>query len=100
MADPLSISTALAHVEKVIAERAERHGEDPVAQLLHAQQIKRAIGHRTSETLTLTEIEAIDNIAQRLSRLTDGTPSISAWEDLVGYAIIAMVARSMVQSEK
>lgn len=92
----MNIGEALAHVEKVIADRAERHGEDPVAQLLHSQQIKRAINHRTSETLTLTEIEAIDNIAQRLSRLVDGNPSISAWEDLIGYAAIAMVARSMV----
>lgn len=95
----MNIAEALTHVEKVIAERAERHGENPVEQLLHAQNIKRAIGHRTSTDLTLTEIEAIDNIAQRLSRLVDGTPSISAWEDLIGYAVIALVARSMVTSD-
>ena len=73
--------------------RNESHG-DPVDQLSHAASLKRAIGHRDSPHLSSTEIEAIDMIAVKLSRLAKGKPILDHYLDIAGYAAIAAEARS------
>lgn len=83
----------LAAAKLVTEERNVEYGE-PVLQLTHVQQIKNAVGHKDSSKLTLAEIECIDSICVKLSRLTSGgDPKEDTWLDIIGYASIGVEAR-------
>lgn len=89
---------ACEHVAKLITgDRSATHGE-AVLQLTNVQQIKNAVGHRDSDKLTLAEIEAIDMICVKLSRLACGTPIDDHWLDIIGYAAIGVEARAMLNT--
>lgn len=92
----MKAADVLDHVRGIISLRGVTHGLDSVAHLAHAQNLKRAIGHRTNADLTMTEMEAIDMIAVKLSRLANGQPIEDHWDDIIGYAAIAREARGMV----
>lgn len=92
----MKAADVLDHVAGIISARAQTHGLDSVGQLAHAQNLKRAIGHRGNALLTMTETEAIDMIAVKLSRLANGEPIEDHWDDIIGYAAIAREARGMV----
>lgn len=79
--------------ELITKDRNDTHG-DPLTQLAHAAVIKDTLGHRDNEELTDTEIEAIDHICTKLSRIVNGTPIDDHWYDIIGYAAIAAEARS------
>lgn len=87
----------LAAAKLVTEERNATYGE-PVPQLAHAQEIKEAVGHRESEHLSHAEIEAIDAICVKLSRLAFGTPTEDSWLDIIGYAAIGAEARDSAYS--
>lgn len=89
---------ALDRVKDILTERAKTHGDDALLQLMLAQQIKRAVRHRDSATLTLSEMEAIDAICVKLARLVAGKPMVGHWEDLIGYGAIGYEARSAVEA--
>lgn len=83
--------------QKITKDRNATHGE-PVPQLARASAIKNAIGHRQNPHLNATEIEAIDNIATKLSRMAMGDPSHSDHMlDIIGYAAIAIESRHKVK---
>lgn len=91
---------ALHHVAKLITEdRNSTHGE-AVDQLSHAAMLKTAIGHHQSPYLTHAEVEAIDMIAVKLSRLAKGKPILDHYLDIMGYAAIAVEARSLADTVK
>lgn len=77
----------------ITKDRADTHGE-AVDQLTHATMLKETVGHRTSPYLTKAEIEAIDMICVKLSRLAKGKPILDHYLDIAGYAGIAAEARS------
>lgn len=82
------------HVAKLIsADRNETHG-DPHLQFLCAQTLKNTVRMYKQEagrpTLRgTTEIEAIEMICTKLSRLVCGSNLQDAWLDIAGYALIA-----------
>lgn len=85
---------ALLEVAKLIkGDRNETHGE-AVDQLTHSKMIKDCVGHHNSQHLMLAEIEAIDMICVKLSRLAKGKPILDHFLDIIGYAAIAVEARS------
>lgn len=82
----------------ITGERNETHGE-AVDQLQHAQQLKTTVGHRHSLKLTLAEMEAIDMICVKLSRLALGKPNEDHWLDIIGYAAIGVEAWGRARCE-
>lgn len=92
----MKAAEVLDYVRGIISARSKTHGLDSVAQLAHAQNLKRAIGHRGNDLLTMTEKESIDMIAVKLSRLANGEPIEDHWDDIIGYAAIAREARGMI----
>lgn len=87
-------SAVLLEAGKLITqERNIAYGE-PADQLAHAQQIKKTVGHHDSDKLTLAEVEAIDMICTKLSRLACGNPSLDSYMDIIGYAAIAAEVRT------
>lgn len=84
---------ALSYVSKLITgSRNETHGE-PVSQLAHAASLKQAVAHRMNPNLNHTEIEAIDHICTKLSRIATGGVHEDHWLDIIGYAAIALESR-------
>lgn len=77
----------------ITKDRQSTHGE-AVDQLTHAAMLKSAIGHHNSPHLTGAEVEAIDMIAVKLSRLAKGKPILDHYLDIAGYAAIAAEARA------
>lgn len=91
---------ALRHVADLITkDRQATHGE-AVDQLTHATLLKEAVGHRVNPALTKAEIEAIDMICVKLSRLSMGSPILDHYLDIMGYAAIAVEARSRADAVK
>lgn len=85
---------ALDYVKKIVTQdRNATHGS-PVEQLARAASIKDAVNHRNNSKLNATEIEAIDSICTKLSRLSMGDPShADHFLDIIGYAAIAIESR-------
>jgi len=91
---------ALATVSKMITtDRNDSHGE-AIDQLSHAQLLKQQVGHHSSPYLTLAEVEALDMICVKLSRLAKGRPILDHFLDIIGYAAIAVEARSAADAVK
>lgn len=87
-----------AHVGKLISDdRNKTHG-DPHVQFEVAQTIKGALGNLSH--LTLVEVESIDMICTKLSRLAKGAAALDHWIDIIGYAAIAAEARETEESTR
>lgn len=84
-------SEVLLDVEKKITvDRAATHGE-AISQLANSQEFKRlAREGRNWHNLNGTVQEAIDNILQKVSRLTNGSYHDDHLADIIGYAAIAV----------
>lgn len=80
---------------KTMGPRAAYNGPDrgPAQQLAHANLIKEVVNHRSNKYLNRAEIEAIDMICTKLSRISTGTPHEDNWLDIIGYASIGVEAR-------
>lgn len=79
-AGPVDINTTLA-------ERGNRYG-DFAKQASVAQSIKAALFDcRHRESLPAYQVEALEMIAHKMSRIVNGDPNYhDSWHDIVGYA--------------
>jgi hypothetical protein len=74
------------NIQELISKRAETHGSWPMTAHV-AQAIKAAI-HNTPnwETMSSSEREGLDMIAQKLARILTGDHMADEhWEDIIGY---------------
>lgn len=91
---PLDRKALGEHVAALISsERNETHG-DPHVQFDCAQALKSIVRAFRSDTdyrskLGPTEIESIEMLLTKVSRLTCGSNLQDAWLDIAGYALIA-----------
>ena len=82
------------HVASLISStRNETHG-DPHVQFACAQDLKDTVRRFREVTglrsvLGAVQLESIDSILTKLSRLTCGSNLQDAWLDIAGYALIA-----------
>jgi hypothetical protein len=75
-------------VEGVIADREASHG-DWNAQAYAAQSLKAIIRQR-AKNLSAHQLEALEMIATKVSRILIGNPNTpDHWTDIAGYAILA-----------
>jgi len=96
--EPYRAEICLEVAALLTGSRQGTHG-DAVTQLDHAQLIKECVGHRNSSKLSRTELEAIDMICVKLSRLVKGSPNMDHYRDIIGYAAIAAEARKLYGGE-
>lgn len=96
-------SEALDTVKKLTTEdRNQTHG-DPIVQFQTAQALKRVLLLEEASHLNPVEIECIQTICTKLSRLRNGQPHdpakwIDHWLDIIGYAAIAVESHHMYNS--
>ena len=88
VADSISASTSL---DGILAERHKTHG-DYTHQADVCQRLKRIIHSNTGlnkNPLTATQLDALEMIAMKMSRIVTGDPSHKdSWLDIAGYATL------------
>ena len=78
----------MADINGILEERAKTHGMfEDVARA--SQELKRTLQNRAEKKLNTSQIEALENIAQKMARITCGNPSEpDHWRDIAGYATL------------
>lgn len=76
--------------EELLADRNKTHG-DYRAQAFRCQEIKKVFAEGSNwGKLTTTQIDALEMIAVKISRILEGNPhERDHWEDTAGYATLA-----------
>jgi len=76
-------------IEDTLAERQDTHGnfaDNAVA----SQHLKHACQRYATMVLTPVQVEALDNICQKIARIITGDPNhADNWHDIAGYAMLA-----------
>lgn len=92
----MNIKEACNRVAEIVGGRQYTHGP-ATFQLAHSAMLKNAVGHRRNTQLSPPEIEAIDMICVKLSRLANGEPIEDHYLDIMGYAAIGLEARGEIE---
>lgn len=76
-------------INETLLERGKTHGS--FTENAHAAQaLKRVIAEHTTERLTDVQLEALDNICQKMARIITGDANHQdSWHDIAGYATLA-----------
>ena len=82
---------SLPDVTKTLSERAKTHGS--FADVAKTSQKLKAILHEQAQLsahpLTYQQLEALDNICQKMARIVCGNSFFSdSWHDIAGYATL------------
>lgn len=87
-----NVSESHGSVEKTLMQRKNVHGLFSHNADL-SQTLKRMVKHHAAAAdvnLSNVQLEAIDNICQKLSRIASGDPNhLDHWHDIAGYATLA-----------
>lgn len=76
-------------VENTLATRQSTHGDFSVNAAC-SQALKDRVKEFTCVDLTPVQLEALDNICQKMSRIITGNPNhADNWHDIAGYATLA-----------
>jgi hypothetical protein len=85
------------NVNTVLAEREGTHGSF-AANAKCSQELKAVMLHHGDDILTAVQREALDNIAQKISRILTGNANhVDSWVDIAGYA--TLVARALTNGD-
>lgn len=77
------------NVETTLAERQNTHG-DFRHNAEASQALKQTYRLHVSQELTNVQLEALDNICQKMARIITGNPNhADNWHDIAGYATLA-----------
>ena len=78
----------MADENGILEERAKTHGKfEDVASA--SQELKRTLQNRAKRKLNTSQIEALENIAQKMARIVCGNPNEpDHWRDIAGYATL------------
>jgi len=78
----------MADVNGILEERAKTHGKfEDVARA--SQELKRTLQNRAEKKLNTSQIESLENIAQKMARIICGNPNEpDHWRDIAGYALL------------
>lgn len=100
MGDPLTLLDMLpketgdmnTEIGAILKERETTHG-DFMLTAITSQGIKCALRSATNwNLLTYPQKEALDNIAQKMSRIVEGnSDTLDHWKDIQGYAELAII---------
>lgn len=75
-------------IQDTLNERQHTHGS--FAANAHCAQTLKGIIHEYAGDLTEVQLEALENICQKISRILVGNPNHSDnWHDIAGYATLA-----------
>jgi len=76
-------------IDTTLAQRQETHG-DFTENAEAAQMLKRTVKTFATQKLSVVQLEALDNICQKIARIITGNPNHSdSWHDIAGYATLA-----------
>ena len=80
----------MVDVKSILEERAKTHGKfEDVARA--SQELKRTLQNRAEKKLNTSQIEALENIAQKMARIICGNPNEpDHWRDIAGYATLVV----------
>lgn len=77
------------NINDILAEREKTHG-DFEKQAYTSRELKKVI-QECYASIPRVHMEALDMISVKISRILHGDPNdISHWEDIAGYAVLAM----------
>lgn len=77
------------NVETTLAERQNTHG-DFKHNAEASRALKKCVKEQVSVVLTDVQLEALDNICQKMARIITGNPNhADNWHDIAGYATLA-----------
>ena len=76
-------------IDTTLAQRQQTHG-DFSSNAEASQMLKRTVLAYTTQKLSVVQLEALDNICQKIARIITGNPNHSdSWHDIAGYATLA-----------
>lgn len=77
------------NVENTLEQRQSTHG-DFKQNAKCSQELKQVIRENAVCALTRVQLEALDNICQKMARIITGNPNHGDnWHDIAGYAMLA-----------
>ena len=76
-------------IDTTLAQRQQTHG-DFSSNAEASRALKDVIVVHTTRRLSVVQLEALDNICQKIARIITGSPNHSdSWHDIAGYATLA-----------
>ena len=76
-------------VQETLAQRQSTHG-DFKHNAAASRALKACVQEHTGVNLTDVQLEALDNICQKMARIISGNPNhADNWHDIAGYAALA-----------
>lgn len=77
------------NIENTLSERQHTHG-DFKTNANASQGLKACVTLHTTQELSAVQLEALDNICQKIARIITGNPNWhDNWVDVSGYATLA-----------